>query len=97
MYQQHSQVIEEDINLVTGVTDYQRGGQSEVRRTATESSIIQDSANARAADKLATIEHAISEVARRLVALAQHYMEGEQVARIVGPTGAKMWVAVQRR
>lgn len=92
LYQNHSEVIEADINLVTGVNDYMRGAQSEIRRTATEASIIQDAANARAADKLAIIEHAISEIARRLVGLAQHYLEGEQVARVVGAAGAMTWV-----
>jgi hypothetical protein len=73
------------------VSDYQRGGESEIRRTATEASIIQDAANARASDKLAIIEHAISEVARRLVGLAQHYLDSEQAATIVGAAGTT-WI-----
>jgi hypothetical protein len=53
---------------------------------------VQDASNARAADKLATIEAAIGLVAQNLVALAQEFMTGEQVARVVGKDGAPLWV-----
>lgn len=91
MYQ-HSQQIEQDVDLVSGVSEYQRGAISEIRRTATEAAMIQDAANARAADKLAQIETFIGHVARRVVQLAQQYLTGDHVARIVGPEGAQMWV-----
>ncbi len=91
MYQ-YSDIIEQDVTEITGVSDYQRGSMSETRRTATEASIIQDSSNARAADKLATIESFIGEIAERVVELAQVYLTGEQVARIAGPDEAAMWV-----
>jgi len=68
----------------------------EIRRTATEAAIMQDAANARAADKLATIEGSIQEVAYRLVALAQQYMTGEQVARVVGKDGVPIWITFDR-
>jgi len=41
---------------------------------------------------LATIEAAIGLVAQNLVALAQEFMTGEQVARVVGKDGAPLWV-----
>jgi len=91
MYQ-HSQQIEQDVDLVSGVSEYQRGGLSEVRRTATEAAMIQDAANARAADKLAKIETFMSDVARRVVELAQQYLTGDHVARIVGMDGAASWI-----
>lgn len=87
LYRQHSEVIESDIDRVTGVNEYMRGALPEVRRTATEASIIQDAANARAADKLDTIEGFIGEIAQRLVMLGQQYLSTEQVARVVGPNG----------
>ena len=61
----------------------------EIRRTATEASIIADAQNARAADKLATVELSIGEIARRVIQLMQQYMTGQQVARIVETGGRK--------
>jgi hypothetical protein len=91
-----SNMISSDVEYVTGVSEYQRGGLPEIRRTATEAAIMQDAANARAADKLATIEGAIQEVAQRLVGLAQQFMTGEQVARVVGKDGVPMWITFDR-
>lgn len=80
---QDSTIIEGDITNVTGINDYMRGALPEIRRTATEAAIIQDVANARAADKLAKVEKAIGEISRRLTTLAQQYMTEQQVARVV--------------
>jgi hypothetical protein len=91
-----SQMIQADVEQISGVTEYQRGGLPEIRRTATEAAIMQDAANARAADKLATIEGVIAGVAERLVALAQQFMTGEAVARVVGRDGEPMWVTFDR-
>lgn len=91
-FYRQSDMIEADINMVSGVSEYLRGSLPEIRRTATEAAIVQDAANARAADKLATIEQAIAKVAYRLVALAQQFMTGEQVARIVGSNGEAAWI-----
>lgn len=91
-----SAMILDDINLVSGVSEYQRGSMTEIRRTATEASMIQDAANARSADKLAIIERAIGEVAQRVVQLAQQYLTTEQVAKIAGPDGAVTWVPYSR-
>lgn len=87
-----SSLISSDIETISGVSEYMRGQMPEMKRTATEASIIADAANARAADKLATIELAISAVASRLVQLAQQYMDSEQVVRIVGKNGEPAWV-----
>ena len=87
-----SSLIASDIETISGVSEYMRGQMPEMKRTATEASIIADAANARAADKLATIELAISAVASRLVQLAQQFMDSEQVVRIVGKNGEPAWV-----
>jgi hypothetical protein len=87
-----SGLISADIETISGVSEYMRGQMPEMKRTATEASIIADAANARAADKLATIELAISAVAGRLVQLAQQFMDSEQVVRIVGKNGEPAWV-----
>lgn len=93
MYQ-YSDLIEQDINEITGLSEYARGALPETRRTATEAAIIQDASNARAADKLGKIETIIGEVARRLIQLAQQYMTEEQVVRVVGRNNAPLWIPV---
>ena len=95
MYQ-HSELIESDVDRVSGVNEYMRGALPEIRRTATEASIIQDAANSRSSDKLDTIEGAIGAVATRLVALAQQYMTGQLIASVVGPNGVPIWVPFSR-
>lgn len=95
-YQNHSDVITGDIDRVTGINEYMRGALPEIRRTATEANIIQDAANARAADKLARIEAFIAEVSERLVELAQAFMTSDQVAHAVTPQGAQVWVPYSR-
>lgn len=95
MYQ-YTDVIEQDLTSVSGVSEYQRGELPETRRTATEASIIQDSANARASDKLAIIETSIREIAERLLQLAQTYLTGEHVARLTGLDGTNLWVPFTR-
>jgi len=83
----YSSIIEEDINTVSGISEYARGAMPEIRRTATEASIIADAQNARAADKLAIVEIAISHVARHVIQLMQQFMTGEHVARITARGG----------
>ena len=91
-----SQLISTDIDIVSGVSEYQRGQMSEIRRTATEAAMLQDASNARSADKLALIEAGIAECARRLVGLAQQFMTGDKVARIVGANQTPIWVTFDR-
>lgn len=87
-----SNLIKDDISSVTAISEYQQGQMPEIRRTATEASIIADASNARAADKLAIIELGIAAVARHMVKLAQQFMTTEQMVRIVGQDGAPLWV-----
>ena len=83
-----SAIIEEDINTVSGVSEYARGQMPEIRRTATEASIIADAGNARAADKLATVELAIAQIGRRVIQLMQQFMTGEQMAQVADKGGS---------
>ena len=91
-----SAIIEQDINTVSGVSEYARGSMPEIRRTATEASIIADAGNARAADKLAIIEIGIGQLARRVIQLMQQFMTGEQMARIAGKGGQDMFFKYSR-
>ena len=94
-YNQSNMIIG-DIDRISGVSEFQRGAVSEIRRTATESSLLQDAANARTSDKLAVVEQSIAEVGRRMMQLAQQFMTGEQVARVTGKDGEPMWVTFDR-
>ena len=87
-----SQMIEDDMDKVSGVSDYMRGQQPEIRRTATEAAMIQDAANSRAQDKMARIEGFLAQVGERLIQLLQQYMTGEQVVRVVGPAAMPVWI-----
>ena len=91
-----SAIIEEDINMVSGVSEYARGQMPEIRRTATEASIVADAGNARSADKLAIVEIAISQIARRVMQLMQQFMTGEQMVRVAEPTGQGVFVTYVR-
>ena len=87
-----SALIEEDINTVSGVSDYMRGQpESAIRRTATEAAMIQDAANARSRDKLAKVESFLADVGKAIVALMQQFLDGEHVARITSVAG-RAWV-----
>ena len=91
-----SNLISGDIDRVSGISEYQRGGMPEIRRTATEAAISQDASNARSSDKLAIIERGIGECARRLVMLAQQYMTAESAVRITGKDAQPVWVNFDR-
>jgi hypothetical protein len=90
-YQADQQAMS-DIDLVSGVTEYQRGGQTDIRRTATEVGVMQDASNARSADKLAKVEKAMGEVAERMIKLSQQFMEAESIARVVSDQHVVEWV-----
>jgi len=93
----YSNIIEEDINTVSGISEYARGAMPEIRRTATEASIVADAQNARSADKLAIVELSISKVARRIIQLMQQFMTGEHVARLNVKGGETMWIPYSRQ
>jgi len=87
-----SQMIEDDMDKVSGVSDYMRGEQQNIRRTATEAAMIQDAANSRAQDKMSRIESFLGQIGERIIMLLQQYMTGEQVVRVVGTNAMPVWV-----
>tara|TARA_A100001037_G_C15151611_1_gene639637 strand:+ start:1610 stop:3490 length:1881 start_codon:yes stop_codon:yes gene_type:complete len=92
----YSNTIEADINTVSGISEYARGAMPEIRRTATEASIIADAQNARAADKLAIVEICISRCARRVIQLMQQFMTGTEMARVSTPGGDDVFLEYTR-
>lgn len=87
-----TEMISNDIDRVSGVSDYMRGAQAEIRRTATEAAMIQDAMNARAADKLARIENTLGELGSLVVQLMQQFMTEEHVIRVVGNSSNPTWL-----
>ena len=64
----------------------------EIRRTATEASIVADAQNARSSDKLAIVELGITYIARRVLQLMQQFMTEDQIARINLRGGETAWI-----
>jgi hypothetical protein len=83
-----SDLISLDMDRVSGVSDYQRGAQQAIKRTATEAAMIQDAANSRAQDRLAKIEDVLAQLGEKVIGLMQQYLTGEHVARIISIPGA---------
>lgn len=91
-----SQAIENDIQDISGITEFMRGGGGQIRRTATEASLLQDAANVRTAEKLDRVETFIANLATKLLQINQQYVTGRQAAKIIGRDGANLWVPYSR-
>jgi hypothetical protein len=91
-FYQMSQTIEDDIDKVSGVSDYMRGQMPETRRTATEAAMLQDAQQSRFADKVSKVENFLALLGERLIQLLQQFMTGEQVVRVVGMDGSPLWL-----
>ena len=91
-----SSLITNDIDRVSGVSEYQRGAIPETTRTAREASIIAEAGNARVAEKLVAIENAIAQCASNLIMLAQQFMTGEMTVRILGTESAPVWLTFDK-
>ena len=91
-----STLIQNDIDRVSGVSEYQRGAIPETTRTAREAAIIAEAGNARVAEKLIAIENGIAQCASNLIMLAQQFMTGEQTVRIVGTDAAPAFLTFDK-
>lgn len=91
-----SQMILDDINMVSGVSEYARGNMPDIKRTATEAGLIQDAANARSADKLFKVEQMMARVAERMIKLSQMFMDTEDVAKVVSEDQVVSWIPYDR-
>lgn len=95
-YYNQSALITNDIDRVSGVSEYQRGAIPETTRTAREASIIAEAGNARVAEKLINIENSIAACAANLIMLGQQFLTGEQTVRIVGTEAAPVWLTFDK-
>jgi hypothetical protein len=89
---EYSQTIEQDMDRVSGISEYMRGVTPDTVQTATAVSQMASAADARAQLKLAEVEDFISRVSRKLVMLNQQFLEGDKVIRVVGPEGQVGWL-----
>jgi len=87
-----SELIQQDMDRISGTSDYMRGATAQIRRTATEAAMIQDAMNSRAADKLSRIESTLSQCGARVIQLMQMYMTGEKLIRVVGSKAVPAWI-----
>ena len=87
IFNAHGQTISQDLQVVTGLSDYQFGQMPDTRRLATEAMAVQGSTNARASYQLSKVERSLARVGKRLLQLAQQFVDGTRVARITGAEG----------
>lgn len=66
-----SELMQRDIYEITGVNEYLRGASPEIRKTATEASIIEGASNVKSQYKLSQIETAVAEVGWLMLATAR--------------------------
>lgn len=88
---QHSTQIVNDLQMVTGLSDYQFGQMPDTRRLATEAMAVEGATNARSSFKLSKVERTLADTGRLLLAVMQEFMETERVARVAGPGGEMLF------
>ena len=66
-----SDVIKNDVFEITGVTDFQRGATPEIRRTATEISVMEGASNVKLRAKLEAVEEAVRRCGILLIGMAK--------------------------
>jgi hypothetical protein len=79
---------------ILGVTDFQVGNISAANRTpATAAAAVEGASTTRAMDKMTNVEKASREIAIRMLALCQQFMDNSKAVRIAGPS-ATTWLQV---
>lgn len=79
---------------ILGVTDFQVGNISAANRTpATAAAAVEGASTTRAMDKMTNVEKASREIAIRMLALCQQFMDSTKAVRIAGPN-ATTWLQV---
>lgn len=91
LFNAHSGQIVQDVQMVTGLSDYQFGQMPDTRRLATEAMAVEGATNARSSFKLSKIERTLARVGRCLLAVMQEFMDTERVARVTGPGGEMLF------
>lgn len=86
--------LQDYMQRILGVTDFQVGNISAASRTpATAAAAVEGASTTRAMDKMANVEKASREVATRMLALCQQFLDNGRAIRIAGPN-AITWLQV---
>jgi len=79
---------------ILGVNDFQVGNIAAANRTpATAAAAVEGAATTRSMDKMTNVEKASREIAVRMLALCQQFLDNTRAVRIAGPT-APTWLQV---
>jgi hypothetical protein len=81
---QMSNVIENDLTILSGVSDYQRGAMLPRHVTASEANLMSSAQDLRARDKLDRIEQLASRIGYKMKSLAQKYYDQQRQMVIKG-------------
>lgn len=81
---QMSNVVENDLTVLSGVSDYQRGAFLPRHVTASEANLMQAAQDLRARDKLDRIEELASKIGYKMKSLAQQYYDQQRQMVIKG-------------
>ena len=88
------QKLQNYMQRILGVTDFQVGNISAANRTpATAAAAVEGASTTRAMDKMTNVEKASREIAIRMLALCQQFMDNSKAVRIAGPN-ATTWLQV---
>jgi len=86
--------LQDYMQRILGVTDFQIGNIGAANRTpATAAAAVEGASTTRAMDKMTNVEKAAREIATRLLALCQQFLDNGRAIRIAGPS-AVTWLQV---
>lgn len=88
---QFEDTIKGDITEVSSVSEYQRGQLPDIRRTATEASLIESASSVRAQDKLSRVEKFMADIARCMLALMHEFYTETRATRVLGADNVPVW------
>jgi len=86
--------LQDYMQRLLGISDFQMGNaQAANRVSATASAAIEGASTTRALDKMTNVENASKEIAIRMLALCQQFLDNSRAIRIAGPA-APTWLQV---
>lgn len=86
--------LQDYMQKILGVTDFQMGNVASAQRVSgTASAAIEGATTTRALDKLSNVESAAEEIATKMLALCQQFLDNQKAIRIAGPE-APTWLQV---
>lgn len=82
---------------ILGINDFQAGGMGADRMSATAAAVVDGTATLRAADKVAQVERAASDMGLLMLLLCQEFMDLERAIRVTGDENAgAQWLDISK-